>query len=185
MMKILKFLFELLVNTYFTSATPNLFGSKKRRKDKELIADTFKTSATETQDEIQQIESQNPFDSAANKLAMKKAVQGARQMQTRGLNVLGAGATPEAIIAAQGAASEAQGAAAGQIAAGAEATQKSEIASLRNLEAGQMAQYGSMAANAASERGSGWNTFFQGLDAIGGIVSGVASAGSGAAGAVV
>lgn len=218
-MKALLTILQLIWSVYFTSADPNLFGSRKRRKAKEAIAGElksvagetknvagelkgvageFKQAAGETQKEIDLLKARNPFESAASKSAMAKASQGARQMQTRMLNQLGAGASPEALIASQQAVSEAQAAAAGQIATGAEAQQTSELARLRAEKQGQMGAYASgvgqyagqmnqyaagrqaaagAAQQAASEIGSGWTGLFQSMEALGSLASGAAQAG--------
>ena len=172
-MKLLRLIIRIIVNTYFSSADPNLFGSIKRRQGKQNIANEYKAMATGTQSEIDQIKSENPFESAGAKAAMAKASLGARQMQTRMLNTMGAGgATPEAIIASQGATNEALGSAAGRIAVGAEANKANQINNLRSDKNQQMGMYGGMSASAESERGTGWNTLFQGIDALGKLASG-------------
>jgi hypothetical protein len=175
-MKLLQLIFKVLVTAYFSSADPNLFGSVKRRKGKQAIADEYKTMATGTQAEIDQRKSENPFESAGAKAAMTKASQGAKQMQTRMLNTMGAGATPEALIAAQGATNEALGSAAGQIAAGSEANKINQISDLQRQKTQQMGMAGNMSASAESERGSGWNTLFQGIGALGSLASGAGQA---------
>jgi len=176
-MRLLQLILRVLVNTYFTSADPNLFGATKRRKAKEGIASEYKSMAQGTQDQIDQVQSENPFESAGAKAAMAKASYGAKQMQTRMLNTMGAnGSTPEAIVATQGATNEALGGAAGQIAAGAEANKINEISNLRNDKNSQMGMYGNSANAAADEQGSGWKTAFQGISALGQLASGVGSA---------
>lgn len=172
-MKLIHLIFRVVINTYFSSADPNLFGSISRRKGKQNIANEYKAMAGGTQDEINQLKAENPFESAGAKAAMAKASVGARQMQTRMLNTMGAGATPEAIIAAQGATNEAVGGAAGQIAVGSEANKANQINSLRNDKTRQMGMYGGIAASAEGERGSGWNTLFQGIEGLGRVASGV------------
>lgn len=172
MEKLKSLLVRMLVNTYFRSADPNLFGSKKRREDKEGIASEYKSMAKNTQSDIDELRSQNPFEGAAAKRAMAEASRNARQMQKRMLNTMGAYASPEAVIAAQGATNQAVGSAAGQIAAGAEANKQNQISNLHHMKTNQMGMYGNMGASAASERGSGWNTLFQGIDTLGKIASG-------------
>ena len=174
-MKLLCLIFRVIVNTYFSSADPNLFGSVKRREGKQNIANEFKAMATGTQAEIDKVKAENPFESAGAKAAMAKASTGAKQMQTRMFNSMGAGATPEAIIAAQGSATEALGSAAGQIAAGAEANAANKISNLQGQKTQQMGMYGQQSNSAESERGSGWNTLFQGIDSLGKLASGVSS----------
>lgn len=180
-MKLLHLIFRVIVVAYFSSADPNLFGSASRRKGKQSIADEYKAMATGTQSDIDKIKAENPFESAGAKAAMAKASSGAKQMQTRMLNTMSAGATPEAVIAAQGATNEAIGSAAGEIAAGAEANKDNKINSLQHQKTQQMGMYGNMGASAESERGSGWNTLFQGIGALGSIASG----GGQAAGAIM
>ncbi|MDD4971893.1 MAG: hypothetical protein PHT07_20905 [Paludibacter sp.] len=132
--------------------------------------------ATGTQDQIDQIKAENPFESAGAKAAMARASSGAKQMQTRMLNTMGAGATPEAIVGAQGAASQALGSAAGEIAAGAEANKANQISNLRGEKTQQMGMYGGMSASAEAERGSGWDTLFKGINALGSFASGAGQA---------
>lgn len=171
-MKLLLLIFRVLVNTYLSSADPNLFGSGARRKGKQNIANEYKAMATGTQSEIDQIKSENPFESAGAKAAMTRASMGAKQMQTRMFNTMGTGATAEAIVGAQGSASQALGGAAGAIAAGAEANKNNKINNLRNDKNQQMGMYGNMSASAESERGSGWSTLFEGINALGSLASG-------------
>ena len=176
-MKLLHLIFRILVNAYFSSADPNLFGSIKRREGKQNIANEYKAMATGTQGEIDQLKSENPFESAGAKAAMEKASTGAKQMQTRMLNTMGSGgATPEAMIAAQGATNQAIGGAAGEIAAGSEANKANQINNLQYQKTQQMGMSGNMSASAESERGSGWNTLFQGISALGSVASGVGQA---------
>lgn len=189
--KSFRFIFRVIVNTFFSSATPNLFGSVMRRKGKENIANQYLNMANQTQEQIDQIKAENPFESAGAKAAMAKASLGARQMQTRMFNTMGTGATPEAMVAAQGATNEALGSAAGQIAVGAEANKVNQINGLNALKTQQMGMYGNMQGSAESERGSGWSTLFQGIDALGklasggGQLAGALSGGGGAAAAAV
>ena len=166
-MKLLCLIFRVIVNTYFSSADPNLFGSVKRRQGKQNIANEFKAMATGTQEEIDKVKAENPFESAGARAAMANASRGANAMQTKMFNSMGVGATPEAIIAAQGSATEALGSAAGQIAAGAEANAANKISNLQGQKTQQMGMYGQQSNSAESERGSGWNTLFQGVEALG------------------
>ena len=171
-MKLFSFILRIVVNAYFTSADPNLFGATNRRKAKQNIANEYKSMATGTQAEIDQIKAENPFESAGAKAAMAKASLGARQMQTRMLNTMGTGVTPEAIVSAQGATNEALGSAAGQITAGAEANKVNQINGFNSLKNQQMGMYGNMSASAENERGSGWDTAFKMIDTIGRFASG-------------
>jgi hypothetical protein len=179
-MKLILSIFNVLRNAYSFSADPNLFGSRKRREGKSAIANEFKTMASETQREIDILKSENPFESAGAKSAMARTKRNVKQMQTRMFNTMGAGATPEAIIAAQGTATEAIGGAAGEIAVGAEAQKANELAQLRGEKMGEMGTYAGIKKSAEEERGSGWNTLFQGISSLGGLATGF----GGAAGAV-
>lgn len=156
-MKLLNLIIRVITTTYFSSADPNLFGSIARRKAKQSIADEYKAMATGSQDQIDQINSENPFESAGAKAAMARASQGAKAMETRMLNTMGAGASPEAIVSAQGATNEALGNAAGNIAAGAEATRANRVDNLNRLKTQQMGMYGQQTGAAEDERGS-WVT---------------------------
>jgi hypothetical protein len=172
-MKLISLIFNVIKCVYLSSADPNLFGSVKRRKGKASIAGEFKSMAGDTQAEIEAIKSKDPFQSAAAKGAMTRTARGAKQMQTRMLNVMGAGATPEALVASQGAVGEALGGAAGQIAVGAEAQKAQELARLRSEKMGQMGTYAGIKTSAEEERGSGWRDLFQGIDALGGLATGI------------
>lgn len=172
-MKLLLLIFRVLVNTYFSSADPNLFGSIARRKAKQNIANEYKSMATGTQDEIDQIKAENPFESAGAKAAMTRASMGAKQMQARMFNTMGTGATAEAIVGAQGATNQAIGSAAGQIAAGAEANKANQISNLRGEKTQQMGMYGSQSNSAADEIGSGWKSAFDAIESVGKLASGV------------
>jgi len=172
-MRLFQLILRVIINAYFTSADPNLFGSVKRRQGKQNIANQYLAMANSTQEDINQIKTENPFESAGAKAAMAKASLGARQMQTRMLNQMGSqGTTTEAMVAAQGATNEALGSAAGQIAVGAEANKANQINSLQGLKTQQMGMYGGMSASAENERGSGWQTAFQAMDALGKLASG-------------
>lgn len=175
-MKLFQLIYRIIINTYFTSSDPNLFGASNRRKAKQGIANEYKAMATGTQEQINQVNSENPFDSAGAKAAMARASQGARQAENRMFNTMGAGATPEAIVAAQGATNEAVGGAAGQITVGAEANKENKLNSLRGLNTQQMGMYGQESNSAEAERGSGWNTLFQGINAVGSLASGAGQA---------
>ena len=59
--KSFRFIFRVIVNTFFSSATPNLFGSVMRRKGKENIANQYLNMANQTQEQIYQIKAENPF----------------------------------------------------------------------------------------------------------------------------
>ena len=172
-MKILRILVSAFINAYKPSADPNLFGSKKRIKSMYKTAEVFTKEAAGTQGDIDKLESENPFESAGAKSAMAKASRTANQMQTRLLNTMGGNASPEALIAAQGNLNEGIGGAAGEIAAGAEQNKNRQSMYLKGLKSSQQGQYGQHANNAASQYGSGWNTLFQGIDSLGGVLEGV------------
>jgi len=116
----------------------------KRRHGKEQLANEYKQMATGTQEQIDLVKSENPFESAGAKAAMAQASQGARQMQTRMLNTMGAGASPEAVVGSQGATNEALGSAAGSIAVGAEANKQNRISNLENRMDNQLDTYGNI-----------------------------------------
>nr|WP_319265285.1 hypothetical protein [uncultured Draconibacterium sp.] len=165
-------IFQVIISV-FGSADPNLFGSRKRRKEKSGLAGEFKTMANDTQNEIDTLKASNPFDSAAAKSAMKRATRNARQYQTRALNTMGANASAEAVVASQQATAEGIGAAAGSIASGAEANKINQVNSLRGLQQNQLGTYGAMKGDSINERGSGWKDFFSSLDSVGNLASGV------------
>jgi len=169
-MKIIRILFAAIINAYMPSADPNLFGSKKLDK----VAGMARGRADETQNEINKLESENPFESAGAKAAMAKASRTARQMSTRLLNTMGGNASPEALIAAQGNLNEGIGGAAGEIAAGAEQNKTRQTMMLRGLKEQQMGEYGQMKNQAVQTKLQGWNTLFDGISnitkAVGGVI---------------
>ena len=171
-MKILKFILFSLVNVLFTSADPNLFGSRKRRKAKEKLAKEFKGIAADTQAEIDELKTQNPFETAAAKSAMTQSGRKAKQIQKRYMNMLGGQTNPEALVASQGATQEAVASTAGNIAVGAEANKAAQLAQLRGEKAAQMGQYAGVQESAIAERGSGWTGFFSALDSVGSLAQG-------------
>ena len=177
-MKIINLLLRSLVCVLFTSADPNLFGSRKRRKEKEGLAKEMRADADRTQEEIDLLKSENPFESAAAKSAMATSARNSKQMAQRYANMMGANASPEAMIAAQGATQGAVAGAAGQIAVGAEANKANQIAQLRGEKNAQLGQSYQTQQSAIDERGSGWTTFFSGLSSLGGLASGVGQVGS-------
>lgn len=172
-MKYIRLILNIIKCVYSFSADPELFGSKNRREEKSALASEFKGIAADTQKNIDIAQAKNPFESAAAKSAMARTKAGSDQMQKRMLNVLGSGATAESAVASQGAASKALGAAAGQIATGAEAMKKQEVSQLRGLKAGQQAQYSGLSQAATNERGSGWRDLFSFLNPLGAMKGGV------------
>lgn len=175
-MRLLQFTIDAIVGMLFSSADPNLFGSRKRRKEKAKLSKEFKKMAGETQEEIEALQAKNPFESAAAKSAMAQSARASKQLATRYANMMGANATPEAMIAGQQAATEAVAGTAGDIATGAEANKLAELAQLRGMKSQQLGQYGQIKQSSIEERGSGWNTFFQGVGALGGLAKGGAEA---------
>lgn len=158
-MKIFRIILAAIINVYKPSADPNLFGSKKLDK----VAGMARGRAGETQSQIDKLESENPFESAGAKAAMAKAYRTSNQMLTRNLNVMGGNANPEALVAMQGAVNQGMGAAAGEIAVGAEANKKNEIANLQGLKENQMGQYAQMKNAAVQTKLQGWGTLFDGI----------------------
>lgn len=175
-MRALQIIYESIVNLFFTSADPNLFGSKKRRKEKEKLSNEFKGYAADIQSDIDIAKSANPFESAAAKSAMATSSRQAKQMQNRYANMLGGNTNPEAIIAAQGATQDAVAGTAGDIAVGSEALKQQQLAQLRGEKASMLGQSGAIKQSSIDERGSGWNTLFQGISAIGGGLEGISGA---------
>lgn len=154
-----------------------MYGSQKRIKQTSALANEFKTAANETQREIDMLKSANPFESAAAKSAMATASQNSKQFYNKAMNQLGANASPEAIVAAQGAATAGQSGAAGSIAVGAEANKLNEINALRGLKENQMNTYGATKQSSINQIGTGWKDFFSSLESIGKLASAVAKPG--------
>jgi hypothetical protein len=179
-MKLINYFFRVIINTFFLSATPNLFGSKRRREEKLGYGESLTKQASETQKEIDLLKVQNPFESAAAKSAMAESTRRARQTQQRFANVMGGDTNPEALVAAQQATQEAVAGTAGDIAVGAEAQKKAEIAQLRGIKAQKQGQ--SIQARLAStdEWGAGWRDLFSGIGGLTPMVSGSMQGGSAA-----
>lgn len=154
-----------------------MYGSQKRIKQTSALANEFKTAANDTQREIDMLKSANPFESAAAKSAMTTASQNSKQFYNRAMNQLGANASPEAIVAAQGAATAGQSGAAGSIAVGAEANKLNEINALRGLKENQMKNYGATKQSSINQIGTGWKDFFSSLDSIANLAQSVAKPG--------
>ena len=171
-MKILKYLF----NAFFTSPTPNLFGSQKRRKEKAELAGTHKKWADETTSEIERMKAQNPFETAAAKSAMAESKRRAKQTQQKFANIMGGQVNPEAMVAAQQATQEAVAGTAGDIAVGAEANKAAEIARLRGIREGQRASGTGLQMASIEERGQGWKDFFSAMESVGKLAEGVGGA---------
>ena len=173
-MRILTFIKDVADTVLFSSADPCLFGSKKRIEKKHDLAQEFKEMSTGTQEEIDLLKAENPFESAYAKSAMTEAARRSKQIGERYANMMGAGATPEAMIAAQGQTQEAIAGTAGDIATGAEANKLAELARLRGEKMAQMGQYGQTEQSSIDEYGSGWKDFFGALGVLGNTVSNVA-----------
>lgn len=154
-----------------------MYGSQKRIKQTSALANEFKTAANDTQREIDMLKTANPFESASAKSAMATASQNSKQFYNRAMNQLGANASPEAIVAAQGAATAGQSGAAGSIAVGAEANKLNEINALRGLKENQMNTYGATKQSSINQIGTGWKDFFSSLDSIGNLAQAVAKPG--------
>jgi hypothetical protein len=151
-----------------------MFGSNAKFK----IASEFDALAKQSQNDIDTLKTQNPFETAAAKSAMVRASQNAQNFYNRGMNVMGANASPEAMVAAQGQASDAVAGAAGNIATGAEENRNNQLMRLKLLNQQQMGASADIKINAIN---SEWDDFFKGIDAI----SGAASGGGQAAGSLI
>lgn len=173
-MKIFNYFLRSIINTFFSSATPNLFGSKKRREQKERLSREYKGYAGDTQSEIDLLKTKNPFESAAAKSAMAASTRKAKQVQKRFANMMGGNTNPEALVASQQATQEAIAGTAGDIATGAEANKAAQIAQLRGMKAQQLGQSAGIQQSAIDEQGQGWKDFFGALGSIGNLASGVA-----------
>ena len=172
----INFIIDVFRTALFSSADPCLFGSKKRIEKKHDLAQEFKEMAGDTQSEIDILKGQNPFESAAAKSAMAEAARRSKQIGERYANMMGANATPEAMIAAQGQTQNAIAGTAGDIATGAEANKLAQLSQLRGEKMGQMGQYGQTEQSSIDEYGSGWKDFFSSLNVIGNTIGNVAKA---------
>jgi len=184
-MKILNHLSHFLINMFFSSATPNLFGSKKRREEREELSESFKKYANETQSEIDILKSKNPFESAAAKSAMKESSKRAKQIQQRFANTMGGNINPESLIASQQASQEAIASTAGNIAVGSEANKAAQLAQLRREKAAQLGQSAGLKQSAIDERGQGWKDFFGAFESLTGSLGNLSSGAGAAVGALV
>lgn len=181
-MKIFRLIFTSIFSLLFQSATPNLFGSRKRRKALDKLSKKIGGWANDVDTQIEELQSQNPFESAAAKSAMTQSARNAKQIQARYANMLGANASPEAMIASQQATQEVVGGTAGDIATGAEALKAQQMS---NLQQQKMA-YRQMQTGAKTESinqiGKGWTDFFGSIGQIGQAVSGIGEGASKIAG---
>lgn len=182
---------QILIGVYLSSPNPkmadkrNYFmgfeigkAARERKEAKEGLANKFYDRADEIDDDISEEQSKNPFESAAAKSAMKRTSRGAKQYEQRTANQLGAGASAEALISAQGKGSEAIGEAAGNIATGAEAQKQTNIANLNNRKSGLLGTAAGFESGAIDEIGQGWKDFFGYVESVGKLAGGVGSVAS-------
>ena len=146
-----------------------MFGTNKKFK----IASEFDALADQSQNEIEALKAQNPFETAAAKSAMAKASLGAQNYYSRAMNTMGANASPEAQIAAQGQAGQTLGSAAGEIAVGSEANKTAQINALKTLQQNQMATAAGIKTQAIDQA---WQNMFKAVDTAGGVMSGAGQA---------
>ena len=129
-----------------------------------------------TQDEIDALKTENPFESAGAKSAMVQSARNAKQVQQRYANMMGGNASAESLVSAQAATQEAVAGTAGDIAVGAEANKAAQLAQLRGEKQNQMNQAMATKQGSISEIGSGWDSFMGVLDTVGGVLEGVGAA---------
>ena len=141
-----------------------MFGINKKFK----IASEFDALADQSKNEIEALKAQNPFETAAAKSAMAKASLGAQNYYSRAMNTMGANASPEAQIAAQGQAGQTLGSAAGEIAVGSEANKTAQINALKTLQQNQMATAAGIKTQAIDQA---WQNMFKAVDTTGGVMS--------------
>ena len=146
-----------------------MFGTNKKFK----IASEFDALADQSKNEIEALKAQNPFETAAAKSAMAKASLGAQNYYSRAMNTMGANASPEAQIAAQGQAGQTLGSAAGEIAVGSEANKTAQINALKTLQQNQMATAAGIKTQAIDQA---WQNMFNAVDTAGGVMSGAGQA---------
>ena len=146
-----------------------MFGINKKFK----IASEFDALADQSKNEIEALKAQNPFETAAAKSAMAKASLGAQNYYSRAMNTMGANASPEAQIAAQGQAGQTLGSAAGEIAVGSEANKTAQINALKTLQQNQMATAAGIKTQAIDQA---WQNMFKAVDTAGGVMSGAGQA---------
>ena len=141
-----------------------MFGTNKIFK----IASEFDALADQSKNEIEALKAQNPFETAAAKSAMAKASLGAQNYYSRAMNTMGANASPEAQIAAQGQAGQTLGSAAGEIAVGSEANKTAQINALKTLQQNQLATAAGIKTQAIDQA---WQNMFKAVDTAGGVMS--------------
>lgn len=159
-MKLINLFLYVIIDTFFTSATPNLFGSKRRREEKDAIASGYQDIADKTQEAISQVQVKNPFETAAAKAAMAQSQRKAKQNQQRFANVIGGNTNPEALVAAQGKTQESVANTAGDIAVGSQAQKQATLGQLRGEKMQATDRASQLKQAASNERGSGWRDFY-------------------------
>lgn len=164
-MKILKLIQSVAKAAFISSASPDFFGARRSRK----LEDAFQKDWKATQDSIDSLNTMNPFQGAAAKSAMTKASQNAKEMQNKILNTMGAAASPEAIIASAGEVNKGVGAAAGEIAAGAEANKNAQLNALKGLKTQQMGMHSQQITNTAQANAQSIEAFARLLEGAGGV----------------
>ena len=138
-----------------------MFGTNKKFK----IASEFDALADQSKNEIEALKAQNPFETAAAKSAMAKASLGAQNYYSRAMNTMGANASPEAQIAAQGQAGQTLGSAAGEIAVGAEANKTNQLNALKSLQQQQMSTSAGIKTQAIDQA---WENMFKAVNTASG-----------------
>ena len=146
-----------------------MFGTNKKFK----IASEFDALADQSKNEIEALKAQNPFETAAAKSAMAKASLGAQNYYSRAMNTMGANASPEAQIAAQGQAGQTLGSAAGEIAVGYEANKTNQLNALKSLQQQQMSTAAGIKTQAIDQA---WQNMFKTVDTAGSVMSGAGQA---------
>ena len=146
-----------------------MFGTNKKFK----IASEFDALADQSKNEIEALKAQNPFETAAAKSAMAKASLGAQNYYSRAMNTMGANASPEAQIAAQGQAGQTLGSAAGEIAVGSEANKTNQLNALKSLQQQQMSTAAGIKTQAIDQA---WQNMFKTVDTAGSVMSGAGQA---------
>lgn len=155
-MILFKILLGIVKTIFLFDPNMNFFGARTRRKEKEALASVYGKKAKGVEEDIAREKALNPFETASSKSAMNRVTQNAKQMQTKMLNTMGAGASPEAMIATQGATNKALGSATGQIATGAEALKQSKVDNLKSQKMAYENQQAGLKQSAINERGQNY-----------------------------
>jgi len=166
-MRLFQFIFNVLRSVFFTSATPDFFGSHHRIDKLQELSDDTEARAEKMDAEIAAERVRNPFESAAAKSAMAESSRKAKQIQQRYANMLGANNNPEALIAAQSATQEAIGSTAGDIATGAEAQKQNNINAIERRKLLTYGQSDQQQQASINQIGSGWKDFMGTLTSLG------------------